>query len=105
LAFFAFLFFVFRYPMPRRTLPIVISGRGSGGFGNWRARGTGLLPAPQHRRDQRNRRVVSPKAAAADPGGYAVWASDTTTRKVRGCIIISSGLGSDIAKCLDMTFQ
>jgi hypothetical protein len=38
-------------------------------------------------------------------GGYAVWASDNTTRKVRGCIIISSGLGSDISKCLDMTFQ
>jgi hypothetical protein len=39
------------------------------------------------------------------PGGYAVWASDTSTQKVRGCIIISSGLGSDISKCLDMTFQ
>ena len=39
------------------------------------------------------------------PGGYAVWASDNTTLKVRGCIIISSGLGSDISKCLDMTFQ
>ena len=39
------------------------------------------------------------------PGGYAVWASDNTVQKVRGCIIISSGLGSDIAKCLDMTFQ
>jgi hypothetical protein len=38
-------------------------------------------------------------------GGYAVWASDTTAQKVRGCIIISSGLGSDISKCLDMTFQ
>jgi len=38
-------------------------------------------------------------------GGYAVWASDNTARKVRGCIIISSGLGSDISKCLDMTFQ
>jgi hypothetical protein len=25
--------------------------------------------------------------------------------KVRGCIIISSGLGSDISKCLDMAFQ
>jgi hypothetical protein len=24
---------------------------------------------------------------------------------VRGCITISSGLGSDITKCLDMTFQ
>src|SRR5437773_2387761 len=39
------------------------------------------------------------------PGGYALWASDTTTRKLRGCITISSGLGSDISKCLDMTFQ
>jgi hypothetical protein len=38
-------------------------------------------------------------------GGYAVWASDNTTRKVRGCIIISSGLGSDVSKCLDMTFD
>jgi hypothetical protein len=39
------------------------------------------------------------------PGGYAVWASDNTARKVRGCIIISSGLGSDISKCLDMKFD
>jgi hypothetical protein len=39
------------------------------------------------------------------PGGYAVWASDTIAQKVRGCITISSGLGSDISKCLDMTFQ
>jgi hypothetical protein len=39
------------------------------------------------------------------PGGYSIWASDTTAQKVRGCIIISSGLGSDISKCLDMTFQ
>jgi hypothetical protein len=39
------------------------------------------------------------------PGGYSVWAADTTTQKVRGCIIISSGLGSDISKCLDMSFQ
>ena len=38
-------------------------------------------------------------------GGYAIWASDTNTQKVRGCITISSGLGSDISKCLDMTFQ
>ena len=38
-------------------------------------------------------------------GGYAVWASDNTVQKVRGCIIISSGLGSDISKCLDMAFQ
>jgi hypothetical protein len=39
------------------------------------------------------------------PGGYAIWASDTAAQKVRGCITISSGLGSDISKCLDMTFQ
>jgi hypothetical protein len=24
---------------------------------------------------------------------------------VRGCIIISSGLGSDISKCIDMKFE
>jgi hypothetical protein len=39
------------------------------------------------------------------PGGYAIWASDNNAQKVRGCIIISSGLGSDISKCLDMNFQ
>src|ERR1043166_7303062 len=38
-------------------------------------------------------------------GGYSVWAADTTQQTVRGCIIISSGLGSDVSKCLDMTFQ
>ena len=38
-------------------------------------------------------------------GGYAIWASDNTARRVRGCIIISSGLGSDISKCLDMKFE
>src|SRR6202051_1155656 len=39
------------------------------------------------------------------PGGYSVWAADTSAQKLRGCITISSGLGSDITKCLDMTFQ
>jgi hypothetical protein len=39
------------------------------------------------------------------PGGYSIWASDNKARKVRGCITISSGLGSDISKCLDMNFQ
>ena len=38
-------------------------------------------------------------------GGYAVWASDNTVQKVRGCIIISPGIGPDVTKCLDMTFQ
>jgi hypothetical protein len=39
------------------------------------------------------------------PGGYSIWVSDNTRQRVRGCITISSGLGSDISKCLDMTFQ
>jgi hypothetical protein len=39
------------------------------------------------------------------PGGYSIWVSDNTKQKVRGCIMISSGLGSDISKCLDMSFQ
>src|SRR4051795_5875999 len=39
------------------------------------------------------------------PGGYAVWASDNNALKVRGCITISSGLGSDISKCVDMKFE
>lgn len=38
-------------------------------------------------------------------GGYSIWAADSTQQKVRGCITISSGLGSDISKCLDMTFK
>ena len=39
-------------------------------------------------------------------GGYAVWASDNTARKVRGCITISSGLSAgDVTKCLDMKFE
>jgi len=38
-------------------------------------------------------------------GGYSIWAADTVQQKVRGCITIASGLGSDISKCLDMTFQ
>jgi len=39
------------------------------------------------------------------PGGYSIWVSDNTRQRVRGCITISSGLGSDISKCVDMTFQ
>ncbi len=38
-------------------------------------------------------------------GGYSIWAADTTAQKMRGCITIASGLGSDISKCLDMTFN
>ena len=39
------------------------------------------------------------------PGGFAVWASDSKERKVRSCITIASGLGTDVSKCLDMNFQ
>ena len=39
------------------------------------------------------------------PGGFAVWASDNARQKVRGCLTIASGLGSDVSKCVDMTFQ
>jgi hypothetical protein len=39
------------------------------------------------------------------PGGFAVWASDNTKQKVRGCITIASGLGTDVSKCVDMSFQ
>jgi len=39
------------------------------------------------------------------PGGYAVWASDSNAQRMRGCVIIASGLGSDVSKCLDMTFE
>jgi hypothetical protein len=39
------------------------------------------------------------------PGGYAVWASDNNAQRIRGCIVINSGLGSDISKCMDMTFR
>jgi hypothetical protein len=38
-------------------------------------------------------------------GGYAVWASDNTTQSVRGCIIVTSGLGSDVSECVNMTFR
>jgi hypothetical protein len=38
-------------------------------------------------------------------GGYSIWAADTTQRKVRGCITISSGLGYDVSRCVDMTFD
>jgi len=36
---------------------------------------------------------------------YAVWPSDTHYPKVRGCIIISSGLGSDISNASTWRFS
>ena len=38
-------------------------------------------------------------------GGYAVWASDNTQQKVRGCISIASGFGVDVSRCVDMKFD
>jgi hypothetical protein len=38
-------------------------------------------------------------------GGYVIWASENTQRKVRSCITIASGLGSDVSKCVDMKFE
>ncbi len=38
-------------------------------------------------------------------GGYAIWASDNNAQKIRGCITVASGLGSDVSKCVDMTFR
>jgi hypothetical protein len=38
-------------------------------------------------------------------GGYAIWASDNTAQKIRGCITVASGLGTDVSKCVDMKFE
>ena len=38
-------------------------------------------------------------------GGTAIWAADTTTRKVRACIELGTGISSPILKCVDMTFE
>ncbi|AVT83391.1 hypothetical protein KQX62_22390 [Rhodopseudomonas palustris] len=38
-------------------------------------------------------------------GGYVVWAADTKQRRVRGCVTIASGLGDDVSKCQEMTFD
>lgn len=38
-------------------------------------------------------------------GGYAIWASDTTAQKLRGCIMLTTGLGGELSKCVDMKFE
>ena len=38
-------------------------------------------------------------------GGYSMWVADTSQQKLRGCITIASGLGTDVSKCVDMTYQ
>lgn len=38
-------------------------------------------------------------------GGVAFWASENSSQKMRGCISIASGLGSDVMRCVDMKFE
>lgn len=38
-------------------------------------------------------------------GGTAIWASDTTRLAARGCILLNVGVGPDVLKCVDMTFN
>jgi hypothetical protein len=37
-------------------------------------------------------------------GGTAIWVSDTTALKAKGCIMINVGIAPDVLKCVDMTF-
>ncbi|WP_458761296.1 hypothetical protein ACSVBT_09555 [Afipia sp. TerB] len=38
-------------------------------------------------------------------GGTAIWVSDNTQLKVKGCIQLVVGVAPDILKCVDMTFD
>src|SRR3954462_5371563 len=38
-------------------------------------------------------------------GGVALWVSDTTQQKLRGCLTVPSGLGPDVSRCVDMKFE
>lgn len=38
-------------------------------------------------------------------GGTAIWVSDSTKLSAKGCIILSVGVGPDVMKCVDMTFD
>ncbi len=38
-------------------------------------------------------------------GGTAIWVSDTTARKVRGCIELATGIGDNVLRCVDMEFD
>lgn len=39
------------------------------------------------------------------PGGTAIWVADTTKQSVRSCIGMPTGVGPDVLKCIDMTFN
>jgi len=38
-------------------------------------------------------------------GGTAIWAADTTARKVRACIELGIGISSPVLQCMDLTFE
>lgn len=38
-------------------------------------------------------------------GGTAIWVSDTTLPKVKGCIRLVTGIGPDLQNCVDMTLE
>jgi hypothetical protein len=38
-------------------------------------------------------------------GGTAIWVSDSTKLKARGCIELVVGVAPDVLKCVDMTFD
>jgi hypothetical protein len=37
-------------------------------------------------------------------GGTALWVSDSTALKAKGCILLNVGVGPDVLRCVDMTF-
>ncbi len=38
-------------------------------------------------------------------GGTAIWVSDDTKLKAKGCIQLAVGVAPDVLKCVDMTFE
>jgi len=38
-------------------------------------------------------------------GGTALWVSDSTALKAKGCILLNVGVGPDVLRCVDMEFK
>jgi hypothetical protein len=38
-------------------------------------------------------------------GGTAIWVSDSTKLAAKGCILLNVGVGPDVLRCVDMTFN
>lgn len=38
-------------------------------------------------------------------GGTAIWVSDSSKLAAKGCILLNVGVGPDVMKCVDMTFN